>query len=235
MRQAAQGDTARFGHFASEVEARAAVACCHFLAGGVLDGDFIVKHNVVVNSLRERYGALVRLAFFCRYLRVGEIRSFATGVRSVGHVGAVVGSLEIPCGFYLFAAVRVDTAHVYVRKVLYRYDEAFLYVRRARRGGAVNVYSGIEVAVVAGTVVYAGECTLPEGFRVAQREVRVAAEMDYLRVVLEYVVEPPVAPASVGVARAVGRAINGNVGEHENRPACISYCRVGKALTQEFV
>ena len=100
LRQAVKGNAACLGHFASEVEARAAVACCHFLAGGVLDGDFIVKHNVVVNSLRERYGALVRLAFFCRYLRVGEIRSFATGVRSVGHVGAVVGSLEIPCGFY---------------------------------------------------------------------------------------------------------------------------------------
>ena len=91
LRQAAQGDTARFGHFASEVEARAAVACCHFLAGGVLDGNLVVKHHVVIHGLSESYGALVRLPFFCRYLRVGEIRSFATGVRSVGHVGAVVG------------------------------------------------------------------------------------------------------------------------------------------------
>ena len=80
LRQAVKGNAACLGHFAAEVERGAAVAGGNFLAGGVLDGNLVVKHHVVVNSLRERYGAFDRLAFFGRYLSVGEVRRFAAGV-----------------------------------------------------------------------------------------------------------------------------------------------------------
>ena len=131
LRQAVKGNAACFGHFASEVEARAAVAGGNFLACGVFDGNLVVKHHVVIHGLSESYGALVRLPLLGGYLRVGEVRRFAAGVRGVRHVRAVVWRAEVPRGFYLFAAVRVDTAYVNVREVLNRNNQAFLHVRRA--------------------------------------------------------------------------------------------------------
>ena len=234
MRQAVQGDTARFWHFASKVEDRTSVAGCHFLACGVLDGDFIVKHNVIVNGLRESNCALVRLALLCRYLRVGEIRSFAAGVRSVGHVGAVVGSTEVPRRLYFLTTMCIDTTNVYICEVFYRNNHTFLHLGITLGSFTSYVHSRIYPAIQRTAVIYAGECTLPQGFRVAEREVGVAAEVDYLRIVLEYVIQISVSPTAFFVRRPVRRAVNRNMRKYENRTPSIPYCRVGKALTQEF-